>query len=209
MDILEQYFPDLSYEQIEQFSQLNILFKEWNSKINLISRKDVDFLYEKHFIHSLGIAKFYNFKPRTEIMDMGTGGGLPGIPLAIMFPKVKFYLIDGIGKKIMVINHIIKALNLKNVTALNIRAEDYNQKVDFVVSRAVSKMNNFVPLVVKNIKIKGFNEIENGIIYLKGGDLTQELSPFTFAKEIKLSNYFNSEFFKSKKIVYLSIRYLF
>ncbi len=203
MDLLEQYFPHLSYEQIEQFSQLNILFKNLNTKINLVSRKDIDFLFERHIIHSLGIAKFLKFKNKTEILDLGTGGGFPGIPLSIVFPNVKFYLIDSIGKKIDAVIKITKALGLKNIIALKVRAEDYNQKVDFVVSRAVMRMERFVPIVSKNIKLKSFNNIKNGIISLKGGDLSKELSNFSEAKQVNLSNYFETQFFKTKKIVYV------
>jgi 16S rRNA (guanine527-N7)-methyltransferase len=203
LDLLEQYFPHLSYEQIEQFSQLNILFKNLNTKINLVSRKDIDFLFERHIIHSLGIAKFLKFKNKTEILDLGTGGGFPGIPLSIVFPNVKFYLIDSIGKKIDAVIKITKALGLKNIIALKVRAEDYNQKVDFVVSRAVMRMERFVPIVSKNIKLKSFNNIKNGIISLKGGDLSKELSNFSEAKQVNLSNYFETQFFKTKKIVYV------
>ncbi len=203
MDLLEQYFPHLSYEQIEQFSQLNILFKNLNTKINLVSRKDIDFLFERHIIHSLGIAKFQKFKNKTEILDVGTGGGFPGIPLSIVFPNVKFYLIDSIGKKIDAVIKITKALGLKNIIALKVRAEDYDQKVDFVVSRAVMRMERFVPIVSKNIKLKSFNNIKNGIISLKGGDLSKELSNFSEAKQVNLSNYFETQFFKTKKIVYV------
>lgn len=203
MDLLEQYFPHLSYEQIEQFSQLNILFKNLNTKINLVSRKDIDFLFERHIIHSLGIAKFQKFKNKTEILDVGTGGGFPGIPLSIVFPNVKFYLIDSIGKKIDAVIKITKALGLKNIIALKVRAEDYDQKVDFVVSRAVMRMERFVPIVSKNIKLKSFNNIKNGIISLKGGDLSKELSNFSESKQVNLSNYFETQFFKTKKIVYV------
>ena len=209
MDLLEQYFPHLSYEQIEQFSQLNILFKNLNTKINLVSRKDIDFLFERHIIHSLGIAKFQKFKNKTEILDVGTGGGFPGIPLSIVFPNVKFYLIDSIGKKIDAVIKITKALGLKNIIALKVRAEDYDQKVDFVVSRAVMRMERFVPIVSKNIKLKSFNNIKNGIISLKGGDLSKELSNFSEAKQVNLSNYFETQFFKTKKLyMYLLISFL-
>ncbi len=203
MNLFEQYFPELSYKQINQFNKLNILYKYWNSKINVISRKDIEFLEEKHIIHSLGIAKFHSFKKGVEVLDVGTGGGFPGIPLAILFPNVNFYLIDSVGKKIKVVDEISKALDLKNISAYQTRAEDFEDKVDFVVSRAVSKMNSFVPLVQKNIKHKSLDKIKNGILYLKGGNLDEELSLFPEALEIPLSNYFDSEFFKTKKIVYL------
>lgn len=204
MNLFEQYFPNLSYEQIHQYYQLNDLYRKWNSKINVISRKDIDFLNEKHILHSLGIAKFHSFKSGSEVLDIGTGGGFPGIPLAIFFPDVKFYLIDSIGKKIKVVKEIGETLGLKNVIALHTRAEDFDNEVDFVISRAVTKMNDFVPLVYKNIKSKSTDKIKNGIIYLKGGDLKKELLLFPDAKQIQLSTYFDSQFFKTKKIVYLS-----
>ena len=205
MNLFEQYFPEISYKQIKQYSQLNMLYKQWNSKINVVSRKDIDFLEEKHIIHSLGIAKFHSFKEGIEVLDVGTGGGFPGIPLAIFFPKVQFYLIDSIGKKIKVVEEVSNALGLKNISAFNIRAEDFESKVDFVVSRAVTKMNDFVPLIKKNIKNKSLDKINNGLICLKGGDLDMELSLFPGALQISLHTYFSSDFFKTKKIVYLSV----
>ena len=159
---------------------------------------------EKHILHSLAIAKFHSFKSGTEVLDVGTGGGFPGIPLAILLPDVKFYLIDSIGKKIKVVDHISKSLDLKNIRSYHTRVEDFNIKADFIVSRAVTKMNDFVPLVYKNIKPKNQDKIKNGIIYLKGGDLDQELIQFPRAQQIELSSYFDSEFFNTKKIVYLS-----
>ena len=204
MNLFEQYFPELSYKQINQFSKLDFLCKKWNSKINIISRKDIGFLDERHILHSLAIAKFHSFKSGTEVLDVGTGGGFPGIPLAILLPEVKFFLIDSIGKKIKVVDHIIKSLGLKNIISYHTRVEDFNTKADFIVSRAVTKMIDFIPLVYKNIKSKNQDKINNGIIYLKGGDLDQELIQFPKAQQIELSNYFDSEFFKTKKIVYLS-----
>ena len=160
MNLFERYFPSLSYEQIHQYSQLNLLCKKWNSKINVVSRKDIEFLNEKHILHSLGIAKFHNFKAGIEVLDVGTGGGFPGIPLAILFPDVKFYLIDSIGKKIKVVKEISETLGLKNILTFHTRAEEFENKVDFVVSRAVAKMNDFVPLIYKNIKSKSCDKIK-------------------------------------------------
>ena len=204
MNLFGQYFSGLSYQQINQFSKLDFLYKKWNSKINIVSRKDIGFLNEKHILHSLAIAKFHSFKSGSEVLDVGTGGGFPGIPLAILLPDVKFYLIDSIGKKIKVVDHISKSLDLKNIRSYHTRVEDFNIKADFIVSRAVTKMNDFVPLVHKNIKPKNQDKIKNGIIYLKGGDLDQELIQFPRAQQIELSSYFDSEFFNTKKIVYLS-----
>tara|TARA_B110000003_G_scaffold89185_1_gene91220 strand:+ start:6213 stop:6854 length:642 start_codon:yes stop_codon:yes gene_type:complete len=204
LNLFGQYFSGLSYQQINQFSKLDFLYKKWNSKINIVSRKDIGFLNEKHILHSLAIAKFHSFKSGTEVLDVGTGGGFPGIPLAILLPDVKFYLIDSIGKKIKVVDHISKSLDLKNIRSYHTRVEDFNIKADFIVSRAVTKMNDFVPLVYKNIKPKNQDKIKNGIIYLKGGDLDQELIQFPRAQQIELSSYFDSEFFNTKKIVYLS-----
>ena len=205
MNLFERYFPSLSYEQIHQYSQLNLLCKKWNSKINVVSRKDIEFLNEKHILHSLGIAKFHSFKAGIEVLDVGTGGGFPGIPLAILFPDVKFYLIDSIGKKIKVVKEISETLGLKNILTFHTRVEEFENKVDFVVSRAVAKMNDFVPLIYKNIKSKSCDKINNGVIYLKGGDLDEELLSFPRAKQILLSTYFDSDFFQTKKIVYLPI----
>ncbi|MDA9685561.1 16S rRNA (guanine(527)-N(7))-methyltransferase RsmG [Flavobacteriaceae bacterium] len=204
MNLFGQYFSGLSYQQINQFSKLDFLYKKWNSKINIVSRKDIGFLNEKHILHSLAIAKFHSFKSGTEVLDVGTGGGFPGIPLAILLPEVKFYLIDSIGKKIKVVDHIRKSLDLKNIRSCHTRVEDFNIKADFIVSRAVTKMNDFIPLVYKNIKPKNQDKIKNGIICLKGGDLDQELIQFPRAQQIELSSYFDSEFFNTKKIVYLS-----
>ncbi len=204
LKLLLQYFPNLSYQQIDQYSQLENLYREWNSKINVISRKDIDSLYERHVLHSLGIAKFIKFKDGSTLLDVGTGGGFPGIPLAIFFPKVNFYLIDSIGKKVYVVEQISKELGLKNLNLFKIRAEKFEKKVDFVVCRAVNKMKDFVPLIQKNIKSTSNHRVKNGILYLKGGDLKEELSLFPNAKQILLSDYFDSHFFETKKIVYLS-----
>lgn len=206
MDIILKYFPGLTQEQRNQFSQLEALYTDWNSKINVISRKDMDEFYERHVLHSLGIAKLIRFVPGTKILDVGTGGGFPGIPLAILYPEVNFLLVDSIGKKIKVVKSVAEELNLKNVKAEQIRAEQLNEKYDFVVSRAVTKLPEFVPWVQKNIAKKQMNALPNGILYLKGGDLTEELKPFrktVFVQE--LSSFFTEEFFETKKVVHLPL----
>ena len=204
MDIIRKYFPNLNEIQIAQFQQLEPLYAEWNAKINVISRKDFSELYERHVLHSLAIVKFLRFVPGTSVLDVGTGGGFPGIPLAIYFPDVKFHLVDSIGKKIKVVNGVAEALNLKNVISEQIRAEQIKQKYDFVVSRAVTRLPEFVGWVRKNISNKQKNAIPNGILYLKGGDLAGETKPFK--KDIfiqNLSDYFEEEFFETKKLVHL------
>ena len=200
---LQQHFPDLSPLQIKQFEKLGPLYQEWNAKINVISRKDIDALYEKHVLHSLGIAKVLHFKSGTTVLDVGTGGGFPGIPLAILFPKVQFYLIDSIGKKITVVEAVVEALGLKNVSVRKQQAQAFKQPVDFVVSRAVTKMEAFVPWVNKNFKNKGKHKLTNGILYLKGGDLTEELAAFPQATQYNLSDFFSGDFFETKKVVHL------
>ena len=205
MKRIVHYFPDLSIGQYQQFEKLEELYKTWNAQINVVSRKDIDALYEKHVLHSLGIAKVQGFKSGAKILDVGTGGGFPGIPLAILFPKVNFYLIDSIGKKIKVVQAIADALNLKNVEARHQRAQAFKQPVDFVVSRAVTRMEDFVPWVRKNIKNKGSHRLGNGILYLKGGDLTEELTSFTKAQQFDLSNHFDGAFFETKKVVHLPL----
>ena len=205
MNKLIEIFPSLSASQIEKFKNLPILYEDWNSKINVISRKDIDFFYERHLLHSLGIAKVLQFLPNAKILDVGTGGGFPGIPLAILFPQTHFFLIDSIGKKIKVVEEVIAALDLKNISVSKIRAENFNQKVDFVVSRAVTKMDIFVPWVKKNIRSTHKHSIKNGILYLKGGDLTQELLKFPKAQQFDLAQHFNDDFFEMKKVVYVPL----
>ena len=205
MNRIAHYFPELSKQQYQQFEQLEDLYKEWNTQINVISRKDIDALYEKHVLHALGIAKVQSFKSGAKVLDVGTGGGFPGIPLAILFPKVKFYLIDSIGKKIKVVQAVADALKLKNVEARHQRAQEFKQPVDFVVSRAVTRMEDFVPWVKKNIKNKGTHRLGNGILYLKGGDLTEELAPFSKAEQFALTEYFKEAFFETKKVVHLPL----
>ena len=205
MDKLIKLFPSLSASQIEKFKNLPILYEDWNSKINVISRKDINFFYERHLLHSLGIAKVLQFLPNAKILDVGTGGGFPGIPLAILFPQTHFFLIDSIGKKIKVVEEVAAALDIKNISVSKIRAENFNEKVDFVVSRAVTKMDVFVPWVKKNIRSTHKHSIKNGILYLKGGDLTQELLKFPKARQFDLAQHFNDAFFEMKKVVYVPL----
>lgn len=206
MEIIRKYFPNLTEKQIELFQQLEPLYADWNSKINVISRKDFSEFYERHVLHSLAIAKFTKFVGKTKVLDVGTGGGFPGIPLAIMFPEVKFHLVDSIGKKIKVVNGVVQSLGLKNVRAEQIRAEELKEKYDFVVSRAVTRLPEFVPWIRKNISRKNINALPNGIIYLKGGDLREEIKPFrkvVFVQE--LTEYFDEEFFETKKVLHLPL----
>ena len=205
MELIQKYFPDLDDKQIEQFALLQDLYADWNLKINVVSRKDIDELYLRHVLHSLGIAKFVKFKAKTEVLDVGTGGGFPGIPLAILFPEARFVLVDSIGKKIKVVNEVVAGLNLKNVTTQLIRVEEMEQKFDFIVSRAVARMDTFTRWTKGKIKKKSNHQIKNGVLYLKGGDLTEELSAFPKAKIYKLRDYFNEDFFETKKLVYLPI----
>jgi 16S rRNA (guanine527-N7)-methyltransferase len=205
LDKLTEIFPSLSASQIEKFKNLPILYEDWNSKINVISRKDINFFYQRHLLHSLGIAKVLQFLPNAKILDVGTGGGFPGIPLAILFPQTHFFLIDSIGKKIKVVEEVAAALDIKNISVSKIRAENFNEKVDFVVSRAVTKMDVFVPWVKKNIRSTHKHSIKNGILYLKGGDLTQELLKFPKARQFDLAQHFNDAFFEMKKVVYVPL----
>jgi 16S rRNA (guanine527-N7)-methyltransferase len=206
MDIIKKYFHDLSDQQLHHFEALDSLYREWNAKINVISRKDIDNLYEHHILHSLGIAQLIKFKPGSRVMDLGTGGGFPGIPLAIMFPEVKFHLVDSIGKKIRVCNEVITALGLANVTTEWARAENIKDKYDFVVSRAVMPLTDLVKLVRKNIDKDSKNAMPNGLICLKGGELEHEVMPMKSHTLITdLSDYFEEEFFETKKVVYVAL----
>jgi 16S rRNA (guanine527-N7)-methyltransferase len=204
-EILKQ-FPNLTDNQIQQFEKLQLLYEDWNAKINVISRKDIDELYTRHVLHSLGIAKIIEFKSGSKIMDVGTGGGFPAIPLAILFPEVNFYAIDIIAKKIKVVNEVIKALGLKNIKAEQKRAELVNHEFDFIVSRAVTNMPDFVAWIKNKIKPNSKHELQNGILYLKGGDLSEELKDFPKATEYHLADYFSEEFFETKKVVHLPLK---
>lgn len=204
MDILLKYFPDLSAEQIRQFKALKPLYEKWNAQINVISRKDLDDFYERHVLHALGIAKVIQFKSGTEVLDVGTGGGFPGIPLSIFFPEAKFHLVDSIGKKIKVVKAVSESLGLNNVTAEQQRAENVKGKFDFIVSRAVTQAERFVPWVQNKIKKESFNSKANGYLFLKGGELHDEFAPLQRYFEIHdLKKFYSEEFFETKKVVYL------
>ncbi|MDR1877646.1 MAG: 16S rRNA (guanine(527)-N(7))-methyltransferase RsmG [Flavobacteriaceae bacterium] len=203
MTSLKKYFPYITRTQETLFNQLPELYSEWNKKINVISRKDTDSIYERHILHSLGIAKIIRFVPETKILDIGTGGGFPGIPLAILFPETRFLLADSIGKKIKVVEEIVKDLNLTNVKALHARAETINEKFNFIVSRAVTQMPMFMTWTKGKFLIKNNNLLENGVLYLKGGDLSEELKDFPQARVYNLSDFFEEDFFHTKKVVYI------
>ena len=206
MDLILKYFPSLTATQVEQFRQMDALYHDWNAKINVISRKDIDNLYEHHVLHSLGIAELIRFKPGTEIMDLGTGGGFPGIPLAVMFPECRFHLIDSIGKKIKVCMAVAEALGLQNVTFRHCRAEEEKATFDFVVSRAVMPLTELVRLVRKNISRTTRNGLPNGLICLKGGEMDREIMPLKHHTMVTpLKDFFKEEYFSTKKIVYVSI----
>ncbi|KQC01891.1 16S rRNA (guanine(527)-N(7))-methyltransferase RsmG [Pedobacter sp. Hv1] len=203
-DLILKYFKDLTEEQIAQFSQLYELYSFWNAQINVISRKDIDELYERHILHSLGIAKFCSFKAGESVLDVGTGGGFPGIPLAILFPETQFHLVDSIGKKIKVVSEVAAALGLKNVKASHLRAEQVTDKYNFVVSRAVTRLIDFYPWIRGKFAKENKNAIQNGILYLKGGDLTEEIKESKLKAELyPLSSYFDESFFETKYVVYI------
>jgi 16S rRNA (guanine527-N7)-methyltransferase len=206
MDLIRKYFPGLSTNQLNDFERLYDLYHYWNQRINVISRKDIDSLYEKHVLHSLSIAKAITFIPETKIADIGTGGGFPGIPLAIFYKDVQFTLVDSIAKKIKVVNDIIRQLELKNCRALTCRAEELQEHFEFVVSRAVTSLPVFFKWVKPIAKYSLRNEMENGIIYLKGGEFNDELAPFKKKKVFDIHTYFEEAFFVTKKIVYLPFR---
>lgn len=205
-DIILKYFPELSETQKKQFEMLFELYSEWNEKINVVSRKDIDNLYTNHVLHSLGIAKVQQFNAGAEILDVGTGGGFPGIPLAILFPEVKFHLVDSIGKKITVVKEVSSALGLKNVKAEQARAEQLKGEYDFIVSRAVTRIKEFYQWIHRKTKVKSMHERDNGILYLKGGDLDEELGELKKPYQLyDLSDYFAEDFFETKKVVYVPL----
>jgi len=207
MDIITTYFPTLSETQLKQFELLAELYKDWNLKINVVSRKDIDEIYLRHVLHSLGIAKVVSFVPNSGVLDVGTGGGFPGIPLAILFPETHFHLVDSIGKKIKVVQEVAQGLELENVQVTNARVETIKDQYDFVVSRAVAQMDTFMHWVKDRVAKKSVHEIKNGILYLKGGDLTEELSKFPKATQYPLSDFFKEEFFETKTVVHLPVKY--
>ncbi len=203
-DLVTKYFPSLTAQQLQQFNQLPDLYNFWNNQINVISRKDIDMLFERHVLHSMGIAKIIEFLPGEKVLDVGTGGGFPGIPLAILFPETQFYLVDSIGKKIKVVQEVAKALGLKNLQASHQRAEEVNEKFDFVVSRAVTRLKEFYPWVKGKFNRQSKNTLPNGILYLKGGDLEQEIAESRLAvQQYHLKDYFEEEFFETKQVVYV------
>lgn len=207
MKIIEKYFPNLTELQISQFIQLEELYKDWNIQINVVSRKDIDELYLRHVLHSLGIAKVIQFKPGAKIMDVGTGGGFPGIPLAILFPETEFHLVDSIGKKIKVVDGVVEGLGLTNVKTTHGRVEEIKDTYDFIVSRAVAQMETFVRWNKGRVSKKQNHDLKNGILYLKGGDLTEELEKYTSANIYELPTYFEEDFFETKKIVHLPMKF--
>ena len=203
IELILKYFPDLTEKQIEQFSKVGDLYKEWNDQINVVSRKDIDEIYTNHILHSLAIARVMDFADGSSVLDVGTGGGLPGIPLAILFPNVQFHLVDSIGKKIKVVKGVADGLGLTNVKAEQKRAEELTDKYDFVVSRAVTAMPRFAEWIRGKFKKEAINPFPNGLLYLKGGDLTEELADFPNAVLFDIQNFFDEEFFETKKVVYL------
>ncbi len=206
-EIINHYFPELTELQKEQFRLLGELYQDWNKKINVVSRKDIDELYLRHVLHSLGIAKVMAFQPGTRILDVGTGGGFPGIPLAILFPEIHVTMVDAIGKKIRVVQEVVEGLGITNTRALHTRVEDLEEQFDFIVSRAVAAMPTFVHWVKGKITKHSSHPMKNGILYLKGGDLTEELKIYKNAEIYDLSQYFSEEFFETKKVVYLPLKY--
>ncbi|MEJ6675139.1 MAG: 16S rRNA (guanine(527)-N(7))-methyltransferase RsmG [Polaribacter sp.] len=207
MDLIHKYFKNLSENQIQQFEKLQGLYQDWNLKINVVSRKDIDELYLRHVLHSLAIAKVVQFKPGAKILDVGTGGGFPGIPLAILFPETQFHLVDSIGKKIKVVNEVVAGLGLENVKTTNGRAEELKDTYDFIVSRAVAQMETFVRWTKGRISKKQNHDLKNGILYLKGGDLSEELKLYTSATIYEIPNYFEEDFYETKKVVHLGMKF--
>lgn len=207
MELIKKYFDNLTETQLEQFSKLQELYQDWNLKINVVSRKDIDELYLRHVLHSLGIAKVMEFQPGANVMDVGTGGGFPGVPLAILFPETQFHLVDSIGKKIKVVNEVVEGLGLENVKTTHGRVEEVDETYDFIVSRAVAQMETFHRWVKNKVKKKENHALKNGILYLKGGDLTEELANFPKATIYDLPDFFEEDFFETKKVVHLPIKF--
>lgn len=207
MDLILKYFPNLAVDQIEKFKRLESLYKDWNLKINVVSRKDIDELYLRHVLHSLAIAKLIQFKDGSKLLDVGTGGGFPGIPLAILFPECSFHLVDSIAKKLKVVDEVVAGLELTNVKTTHSRVEDISGNYDFIISRAVAAMPTFVHWVKGKIAKKQNHDLKNGILYLKGGDLTEELKTYKTATIYNLSDYYTEDFFETKKLVHLPLKY--
>jgi 16S rRNA (guanine527-N7)-methyltransferase len=206
-DLITKYFPELTPQQQQQFQQLQEFYRFWNEQINVISRKDIDLLYERHILHSLGIAKIISFLPGETVLDVGTGGGFPGIPLAILFPETSFHLVDSIGKKIKVVKEVSQGISLNNIKASHARAEDIDEDFDFVVSRAVTQLRDFYPWVKNKFNKQSKNKLKNGILYLKGGDLKQEITESGLkVQEFALSDFFKEEFFETKKVIYIPVK---
>ncbi|WP_067149900.1 16S rRNA (guanine(527)-N(7))-methyltransferase RsmG [Pseudotamlana agarivorans] len=207
MELILKYFPNLTEDQINKFTQLESLYQDWNLKINVVSRKDIDELYLRHVLHALGIAKVISFKDGSNILDVGTGGGFPGIPLAIMFPECSFHLVDSIAKKLKVVNEVVEGLGLTNVRTTHSRVEAIDEQFDFIVSRAVAIMPTFVHWVKGKIAKEEKHELKNGILYLKGGDLTEELKDYRTTTIYNLSDFYEEDFFETKKVVHLPLKY--
>ncbi|XMO87300.1 16S rRNA (guanine(527)-N(7))-methyltransferase RsmG [Algibacter sp. AS12] len=207
MKLILKYFPNLTEHQIEQFTKLEDLYQDWNLKINVVSRKDIDELYMRHVLHSLGIAKVMEFKPDTKLLDVGTGGGFPGIPLAILFPECSFHLVDSIAKKLKVVDEVVAGLGLTNVKTTHSRVEDIKGNYDFIISRAVAAMPTFVHWIKGKIAKDQNHDLKNGILYLKGGDLTEELKDYRTTTIYNLSDYFEENFYETKKVVHLPLKY--
>ncbi|MBZ9651339.1 16S rRNA (guanine(527)-N(7))-methyltransferase RsmG [Psychroflexus montanilacus] len=207
MKLIKDYFPNLNETQLLQFEKIAEVYKDWNQKINVVSRKDIDEIYIRHVLHSLGIAKVQEFLPGSSVLDVGTGGGFPGIPLAILYPETQFTLVDSIGKKIKVVEEVVEALDLQNVTPINDRVENISGEFDFIVSRAVAVMPSFVHWVKGKIAKESKHDRKNGILYLKGGDLSEELLPYKTVKVYELSEIYKEDFFDTKKVVYLPMKY--